>query len=479
MANTNASAVPGINGSGGPSATYGNSGENYGQILAYGLVSSYDIYQRDYYKKLIQRVPKAAALQWMRVVKGYMGKRKAKRFQYYYHENGQWMSASATVTTVVDNGTNATITLAPGDHLNGGKQSFPVVGQTVLFENQTAGYVYSVNRTVDSAHTVTVYPVDSTNYNIIAAAVVGSSMVFYSNAQQEQSSATESRTPNTDKVTNYIQAFRESYLASDFAQGNETEFEWNGIPFLHPLGIDEMMDRFAYQEDLALLVNPASNALTNANSKNIQMATGLIPQINANGNTLEYFGTPDMTTVDDAILILNRSYGEHDYIVGQGLNLNLGWKNWLIDFNLNSDKNISFDAFDKGKEQAVSLNFKSINIEPYNLHMQTWDCLAHSDSLGAGNMPYKDMAVFIPMGTTMNPEPGDGYNDREPYLQLVYADCGGAAHENKGDHRVWSDGALAPGGATSDAAFWRINAMSYKGLEIRCRNKFLILTKAA
>lgn len=474
MANTNASAVPGIIGSG-----MSSGGENYGSIIAAGLISGYDIYQRDFYKKLIKRVPRAAALQWMRVVKGYMAKRKAIRFQYYYHEEGQWMSASAIIANVVDHATYATITLSAGDHLASGKQSFPVVSQTVVFENETCGFVAAVNRSVDSAHTVDVYPVDSTNYNILAAAVVGSSMVFYSNAQQEQSTATESRTPNPDKVTNYIQAFREAYLVTDFAKSNETEFEYNGQKFLHPKGIDDMMDRFALQEELGLLINPASNALVNAGSKSIQLATGLIPQITNNGNTLEYFGTPDMTTIDDAILILNRSYGEHDYVVGQGLNINLGWKNWLIDFNVNADKGISFDAFDGGKEQAVNLNFKTIGIEPYNFHFQTWDVLAHSDTLGAGSMPYRDMAVFIPMGTTNNPDPGDQFNDREPYLQLVYADPGGAPFQNKGDHIVFSDGALAPNGATTDGMYWRVNAVSYKGLEIRCRQKFLVLRKAA
>lgn len=474
MANSNASAVPGIPGSG-----FASGGENYGTIIAAGIVSGYDIYDRDFYKKLIKKVPRAAALQWMRVVKGYMAKRKAIRFQYYFHEEGQWMSASATIAAASDQSTFVNLTLSTGDHLAAGKSSFPVVGQTVVFENEACGYITAVNRSVDNAHVVSVYPVDTTVNNILASAVVGTSMVFYSNAQQEESTATESRTPNTNKVTNYIQAFRESYKVTDFAKSNETEFSYNGQKFLHPKGIDDMMDRFAYQEELGMLINPSSSGLVNAGSKSITLATGLIPQITNNGNTLEYFGTPDMTTVDDAILILNRAYGEHEYVVGQGLNINLGWKNWLIDFNQNADKGISFSGFDGGKEQALNLNFKTIGIEPYNFHMQTWDLLSHSDSLGAGNMPYKDMAIFIPMGTTKNPDPGDQFNDREPYLQLVYADSGGAAHENKGDHRVWSDGALAPNGATSDGSYWRINAESYKGLEVRCRNKFLILRKAA
>lgn len=442
----------------------------------YALISGYDIYDRDFYKKLIKKVPRAAALQWMRVVKGYMSKRKAIRHTYYYHEEGQWMSAAATIAAITDNTTYATITLSAGDHTDAGTSSFPVVGQTVVFENEAVGYIQSVNRSVASAHTINVYPVDTTINNIVASAVNGSTMVFYSNAQQEESSATEVRVPKTSKVTNYIQTFREAYKVTDHAMQNQTEFEYNGQKFLHPKGIDDMMDRFAMQEDLGLLINPSSNGLVNAGSKAIRLAKGLIPQVTDSGNTLEYFGTPDMTTVDDAILILNRSYGVHDYAVGQGLNINLGWKNWLIDFAGGGDNNISFSPFDGGKQQAINLNFKSIGIEPYTFHMQTWDVLSHADTLGAGNMPYKDMAIFIPMGMAKNPE---GETEYEPYLQLVYSDPGGAPNQNKGDHCVFSDGALAPGGATTDGMYWRINAVSYKSLEVRCLNKFLILRKAA
>jgi hypothetical protein len=453
----------------------------YAASESYALITGYDIYDRDYYKKLIKKVPRAAALQWMKAVKGYMSKRTTIRSTYYYHEEGQWMSAAATIAAVTDNTTYATITLSSADHTGSGTQSFPVVGQTVLFENEVCGYVKVVTRSVASAHTVDVYPVDTTNYNIIAAAQVGTTMVFYSNAQQEESTATETRLPRTNKVTNYVQTFREGYKVTDTAMQNQTEFAYNGQKFLYVKGIDDTVDRFAMQEELGMLINPASSGLTNAGAKTIQLAKGLIPQITDNGNTLEYFGTPDMTTIDDAILILNRSYGENEYVLGQGLNINLGWKNWLIDFAKGGDNNISFSAFDGGGQQAVKLNFKTIGIEPYTFHMQTWAVMAHADTLGAGNMPYKDMAVFIPMGTTRNAmeEVGAQGDSNEPYLQIVYSDPGGAPNQNKGDHCMFSTGALAPGGATTDGMFWHVHMVSYKSLEVRCRNKFLILRKAA
>lgn len=454
-------------------------GSGYAASENYVLISGYDIYDRDYYKKLIKRVPRYGALTWMRAVKGYMTKRKAKRHTYYYHEEGQWLSAAAFIASVVDQTTYIDVTLSAADHQDSGTISYPTVGALVVFENELCGLVTVVNRTVNSAHVVSIKPTTVSQPALLAGAVVGTSMVFYSNAQKEKSDQTSTVIPRSDKVTNLIQTFRKDYEVTDHAEQNETEFEYMGQKFLHVKGIDDTSDRFMMEEDLGLLINTASVSLTDAGSNTINMAKGLIPQINDNGNTLEFFGTPDMSTVDDSIMVLNKAFGDHEYVVGQALNVQLGWKNWLIDFAKGGDMNVSFNAFDGGQKQALSMDFQSISVAPYTFHFNTWDVLAHSDSLGAGNMPYQNMAVFIPTGKVKNPEPGDGFADYEPYLQIVYAQIPGAPHENKGDYKMWESGANARTGATSTVATRVISMMSWKSLEVRRRNAFLVLRKAA
>lgn len=452
-------------------------GSVYAASENYVLVAGYDIYDRDFYKKILQRVPRYGALTWMRAVKGYMTKRKAKRHTYYYHEQGQWLSAAAFIQTVVDQTTYVDITLTAADHQDSGTASYPTVGNLVVFENEACGLVTVVNRTTPSAHIVSVKPV--AGVSLVSSAVVGTSMVFYSNAQQERSDQTSTRLPRTDKVTNLIQTFRADYEVTDHAEQNETEFEYMGQKFLHVMGVDDTSDRFMMEEDLGLLISPAASSLTNAGGQNINLAKGLIPQITDNGNTLEYFGSPDMSTIDDCILILNKAFGDHEYVVGQGLNVQLGWKNWLIDFAKGGDMNVSFNAFDGGQKQALSMDFQSISVAPYTFHFNTWDVLAHSDSLGVGNMPYKDMAIFIPTGKVKNPEPGDGFADYEPYLQIVYAQIPGAPNENKGDYKMWESGGNAKTGATGTIATRIISMMSWKSLEVRRRNAFLVMRKAA
>lgn len=453
-----------------PSSVYAPS-ENY------VLIGGYDIYDRAFHKKLLNRVPKYGALTWMRAVKGYMSKRKTRRHQYYYYEEGQWMSAAATIASTTDQTTYVDIVLSSADHEDSGARSFPVVGQTVVFEDESVGYVFVVNRATPGAHFVSVKPVNS-GTNILAAAVAGTTMVFYSNAQKEKSTETEGRIPKVSKVTNYVQTFREKYEVTDHAEQNEVEFTYKGQNFLYVKGIDDTMDRFMMQEDFGLLINDSSESLTDAGGNAIQLAKGLIPQITDNGITMEYFGDPDKSTIDDAVLLLNKNFGDHDYIIGQSLKVSQKQNNWLVDFAKNGDNNISFNAFET-REQALALNFTSIFMEPYSFHFQTWDVFTHADTLGAGNMPYQDMMIFIPTGKTKNPEPEEGFGDYEPYLQLVYSRIPGAPHENKGDYKMWETGANARSGATDDELTRAIHMASWKSLEVRCRNKFLIARKAA
>lgn len=457
----------------------GIKGSQFATNENYTLISGYDIYDRDYFKKLMQKVPRYGALSWLRACKGYTTKRTTKNRTYYYHEEGQWLSAAATIANVVDNTTSIDVTLSASDHEESGAASYPVVGDMVVFESEACGLVTVVNRSTPNGHIVTVKPVVSTDTTLASSAVIGTSMVFYSDAQKEASDQQSTRIPRTSKVTNVVQTFRKDYEVTDHGEQVETEFEYMGQKFLHVKGFDDTVDRFRMSEDLGLLINPSSSALADASANNIQLAKGMIPQITDNGNTIEYFAQPDLSTLQDAMLVLNRSFGDHEYVVGQAMKVNIGWMNWLIDFSKGGDNNISFNAFDNGGKQAVSMEFNSIYIAPYTFHFQTWDTFSHSDSLGAGNMPYQNMAVFIPTGKTKNPEIGEGFSDFEPYIQIVYSPIPGAPHENKGDHKMWESGANARTGATSTQLKRVLSVASWKSIELRRRNAFMVMRLAA
>lgn len=435
------------------------------------LISSYGIFDRDIHQRLFKKVPRASALSWMRAVEGRMSKRKVRRHTYSFYEEGQFFKAAATIFSTTTSGTDVLVKLSPGDHQESGTESYPVVGNEAVFENEAVGIVTVVDSTTDSEHIITIERINASE-DVIAAAIDGSTVVFFSNAQKERSTGTTSRVPKVVKIDNGIQTFRAKYEVSDHAEQNDVEFKYKGSKKLYVKGTDDTADTFALNEELGLLLGKADDDALTDSKKTIK---GLIPQITDSGLTMEYFDSPDMTTFDDAILLLNKNYGDYEYIVGQGLPVNLKLKNWLVDFSQAE----TYTAFGEGgKEQALMLNFKSVSIEPYSFHFQTWDILSHSDSLGAGNMPYKDMMIFMPTGKTKNPDRQEGEMDYEPYIQIAYAPPGGSPQENKGDYKLFETGANARRGATSDEMTREIHWVSYKGIEIRCRNRFLIVRKS-
>lgn len=438
------------------------------------IATGYGVLDRDFRKQLGAKVPKFKALSILRELEGKMEPiKKVKRHSYYFYEEGDWFNAACTIAAASNSSSNVLVTLSTGDHYDTGTHSYPVVGQLCVFENETVGYVYSINRATPNAHVVTIAPQNAAQA-VQTAAVVGQSVVFYGNVQAEKSTSTEMRIPNISKITNYIHTTREKYEVTDFAAQNEVEFEYDGQKYLYVKGIQETTDRFAMEEELNLILTPANDGtLQDASANVLANATGLIPQVTTNGQSFEYDGDFTMADFDDLVLTIDDNYGDTEYMVGQGRNLALSMKNWLVDFSKFQNDGISFDYFDGGKQQALSFDFVTMAIGGITFHLTTWSILSHAGSLGAGNMPYRYMGIFIPCGNTKDPES----QSMVPYLQLNYAPPQGADHEVQGDIKVWETGANAKRGATDDESTRKIHFLSMKSLAVRNREKFIIARK--
>lgn len=453
---------------------------------SYALFNPLDIYQTEYYQKLFKKVPRASALSWMRALKGRMSKRKTTRFTYGFYEEGQYMEASATILSIATSGSNFLITLSPGDHtlIGSTSTSFPVPGNQVLFaDGQTTGYVISKDTSTPGAHVLTVSKTDSSQ-NISGIAVAGSAMVFFSNAQTERSKQTAGRVPQYSRIQNVMQTIREAFVVTDHEMQNVAWFPYKGKKYLWYKGVDETVERFEVQRELALLLSNQSSSLVDANNNAVQTINGLYPQINTGGNTLEYFGKPDMGSFDEVMLLLDNVYGDKDYFCGNGHNLMLALKDFLKEFAGNANGNINFNAFDGGAEQAIAIGFKSYAVGAFTFHFNHWDILSHKDTLGAPGMPFRHYGTFIPTGMAKNPNPdlqsNNWENDYEPYVQLVTPVFGGAVNPNiiHDDYFMWETGAFASNGPTSDEAVKIVHLLAYCSLEMRNRNKFVLWKKA-
>jgi hypothetical protein len=439
----------------------------------YALLSAYGIYDREVRKQLGLLYPSAGALSWMKAAgrlnqRNAIPKRSTRRHEYSYWEEGNWFNANAVIESVAEfpaSSGQLNITLKDVSHYDSGTKSFPVVGQTVLFSDENYGFIDSINRATPDAHVVHVIP--AAGCNIITPSYGdGDEIAFVSNAQKERSTATEPRIPQQIKNTFYMQTFREYAEVSDHEMQNATEFEFKKQPYLYVKSTDDTAQRFEFQEDLGLLVGKKDNDdLPNGE----KMVDGLIPQIKAHGIDLEYT-TADMTDFDTVIKTLQKNYGDMEYIVGRGINLSLTLKNWLVTFQ-DATPDVFFEQI--GKEQSMNFNFRSVAIEGWTFHMHEIQAFNHPNSLGLDTFPYKDMAVFMPAGKTRDPRT----QTEEPYIQCVYSNPGGAAHENFGHFKLWETGANANRGATSDEMVRAWHWYSVKSLEIRNRNKFLVWSK--
>lgn len=444
---------------------------------SYEIFNPMDLYQDEIYNKSIRTVPYMSSLSWMKNIKGRSGKRKVRRRTYSFYEEGQFMKAAATIAAITPNGATFDITLSAADHMDiGGNDAttFVVARQTCLFQDgKTTGYVNTVTRT-PGANVINVKKLNPSQ-DIGTVATVGSTIVFFSNAQTESSNGTESRVPQYEKITNYMQSVREKWSDTDYEMQNQIWFEAeDGKKYLYYKGIEDTFQRFEFQKELATLVTPQSSGLTDANGKPVQTMFGMIPQIDQFGINLEYFNEPDGVAFNEMMLALDNNYADKSYLCGHGMNVMLKLKDWLVEFGKNGTGNISFTPFDGGEQQAIKLNFKSYSVGAYEFYFQQWDVFSHKDSLGAPGLPYRHMMIFMPAGYTKNPDPAEGSSSYEPYIQLVSPIWGvmpsGAI--DKGEYLMWETGALAAQGPTNDVLNKEVHMQAELSLEIRCRHKF-------
>lgn len=437
------------------------------------LATGYGILDRDFRKQLGMKVPKYKALSIFRELEGRMeALERTNVHAPYFYEEGDWFNAAATIADA-DVGTpgQVTITLSAADHMDSGAKSYPLANDLVVFEDETVGFVYSVTTTTPNAHTVLIKPTNASQA-VQTAAVVGTKVIFYGSLFGEASDTPGTRVPYVSKITNTIHTTRDAYKITDWSAQNETEFEHNGQKYLYVKGLEEYADRFSMKEELNLILTAQVDTLVDAGGASLKSANGMIPQITTNGQSVEYFDDPDLPFFQDTVLTMVDNYGDDEYFVGQGVNFSLGTDNWLNDFNKYSNTGITYNAFDGGAAQAVKFDFRSISLGGATLHFQTWPILSHKNSLGAGDMGYRHMAIMIPTGTGL-----DEMRNKVPYMRLRYSEPMGAPWEVQGDIKVFEHGGGSRRGATNGVQQRIMEMISYKLLEIRNREKFVIARK--
>lgn len=452
-----------------------------GQVstLNMSVLTGYGILDREFRKELGMTAPNFSdfsVFRQMKLVNKLKPEEMTNRHEFYHYEKTDHLKANATITAIGTSVANqVTITLAAEDHYDSGAKSYPIVTNDVVFSNQVVGLVYSVDRSVAGAHTVTIKSLTGSN-DVQSAAVIGSIVNFVGNSQQEASGATEMRVPSFTKITQNLKTTRGHFKYTDHAGQNQVEFITgpDGNKYIHPLGISDTAQQFEMDEEFSMLTGKKNTAtVTNAAGNSITTSQGLIPEIYANGMTGEYFGDVDMSSYDDWLLQIIANYGDGEYMCMAGIQLGLNVKNWAIDFAKNE---AAYAWFDGGKEQAATFNFTGIKMPGvgFDVYFKDLKAFSHAGTLGHENLPYQKMGLMIPCGNALNPKT----NTMQPYLQIRYAKPGGAAHEIQGDIKVFYTGGNSRNGATSDVLEEGFHIVSYKALQMFNIKKFMVIEKA-
>jgi len=443
------------------------------------VLTGYGILDREFRKNLGMTAPNFSdfsVFRQLKLVNKLKPDEMSGRNEFYHYEKTDHLKANATIVAIDTATPNQVgITLAAEDHLNAGVNSYPIKSNDVVFSSQVTGVVYDVDRSVAGAHKVIVKSLTGSN-DVQTAAVIGSTVVFVGNTQQEASFATEMRVPSFNKITQYIKTTRGYYEYTDHAGQQKVEFVAgpDGSQYIHPLGIADTAQTFEMDEEFALLTNKKNTAaVTNLAGKNLTTTQGLVPEIYANGLTGEYFGDVDMSSFDDWLLQIVANYGDGEYLCMNGIQLGLSVKNWAVDFTKND---ATYAWFEGGKEQAATFNFQGIKMPGvgFSIYFKDMKAFSHAGTLGHENLPYNKMGVMMPCGSALNPKT----NEMQPYLQIRYQKPLGAPNEVQGDIKVFYTGGNARTGATSDELKEGFHIVSYKALQMFNIKKFMIIEKA-
>lgn len=435
------------------------------------LISALDeIHKPEVYNKLVGRYPKQRDLGFLKT----MGWHKRVNQETFTHHEENTLFQSPVIEAANASGSNVLITLSADDHQNSGRDSFPRVGNLVEFTNGTSGFISAKDETTDSAHVITVKPVNAAQ-DVNAAAEVGANIMIPSNAGNEGGSGFDDiLVPTTEKFDHQLQIFREKHKVTSSEEENET---W--ITFKNPntgesearyyiKGEADTADRFLMQEELGLFTsNKSDGTLTDAAGNIIRTTQGFIPQLKERAPQMDYTSQPSKETYDRMCKIINKNYGGSEYILAHGLDYAIGNSNFSNDFGQSGGIVYSNTG---GKDRAISMGFNSISVNGTTFHLKSLPILSHADTTGASGFGYSAMSIAIPTDKQIDPKSLETMNP----CCVRYKKMGGKG--SRGNYKVWETGGSSAAGTNSELNRV-VNYASEKGFQLFGAKRFILNTK--
>jgi len=303
-------------------------------------------------------------------------------------------------------------------------------------------------------------------------------LVIIGNAFPEQSGQPGSRNGKVNLYKNNLMIKKSSNSVSGTEAGVQTWIELGGKGgkkgYLWYLESQyQEYRRFMNECEMTMMLG---EKITNANLHAIganattTVTEGLLPFIEANGNTVQYSGLTGFTMadLDNMVKTLDRERGSKENTIWAGINLSLGMDDTFLD--LYQAGAVSYGSFGMNQDAAVNMQFSSFKRGNYTFHKKTYDAFNYKNGLGAVGQEFPDIAVVIPSDNV-----AEGKTKMTvPSLRMNYLQ---GPNGYSRDYEEWLTGA-ANGIYNTDIDEINVHSRAHRGFEGFASNRFLKIEKA-
>ena len=332
-----------------------------------------------------------------------------------------------------------------------------------VVENAKNGKQYKITSVTDY-NTFAMTPLDHTE--TANANVAGLDFLLFRGISEagEASTKFDSLTGLIEEKTFYTTEIREDYTITDRAKIEELWFEVNGQPYYTYKGLDEAVRRFMNNKEFKLMFG---KPLTNATASLNQGSTGLIPQVEAGGQTTTWGTTFDIDDFHNLARLADFNGGAQEYHFLMDSYLRSAVDDAL--FAKYQNGAIQWASVGGSSEVAVKYGFDSIKIDGITFHLKKYLPFnaeaVYGQAINTAGY-YARTGLLIPVKDGRDAQTGD----KVPSLRIVYNEV-----EPGKEIKVWETGALAKV-PTSDKMELNVHHMSYCGIQLFAANQFMKVT---
>ena len=434
-----------------------------GQVSSTGtnrsFMSDLSILKPQYYPQFIDKYGSQNYAQLLEAL-GNKASVPSREFFHFESRGKLHQAIQLNGAAIADVAAGAEVTLVMSSSYVTGGRSPLRIGE--VLENAATGVQYKITD-VTSTTGFKMKPLDATiDANTDLGATSTAYLLFRGITEAgEASSKFNSMTGLTERKTFTTTEIREDFTISDRAKIEELYFEVNGQSYYTYKGLDESVRRFMNNKEFKLMFGKPS---TEAQTPGSVGATGLIPQIEANGQT--YNWNSGGFTIDDfhEIVRLADFYGgasEYHFLCDSYLRT-------AIDdalFTKYQNGAIVWANAGGSQEVAVKYGFDSLKIDGTTFHLKKY--LPFNAEAVYGVVPttnyYKNSGILVPMKDGRDAQSGD----KIPSLRVVYNEV-----EPGKEVKVWETGALAKV-PTSDKLELNVHHMAYCGMQVFAANQYI------